>query len=292
MRNPLPASRRWAVVVHGGAKQIPEQEAVSYRAGCERAATAAGDVLAAGGAAVDAVVAAITALEDDPTFNAGTGAVSNRDGDVELDAAVMDGRHLDVGAVAALRGARNPILVARALLDFEETLLVAEGAHAFAQVHAPDALTDDRLLPMASAGGDTVGCVAIDQDGNIASGTSTGGLDGSPPGRVGDSPIPGAGLFAENGVGAVAVSGEGERISRVSMAAWAMAELRRGGPAEAARSSIRRLEKVEGEGGIIVIDEVGRIGWAHNSPDFAVAYATANRPVASFTRSDVNEPPE
>ena len=292
MREPRRPRFEWAIVVHGGAKAIPDAAAPSYRTGCERAATVGSEVLAAGGAAVDAVVAAILVLENDPTFNAGTGAVENSAGYSELDAAIMDGRRLDVGAVAAMRGGRNPILAAHAMLGFEETLLVAEGARAFARTYAPEALDAGEPPPPTSSGGDTVGCVAIDDEGNIAAGTSTGGLDDTRPGRVGDSPIPGAGFYAENGVGGVAISGEGERISRVTLAAWAMSELRHRNAADAARSSISRLEIVEGEGGIILMDKAGRIGWAYNSAEFAVAFATADHPVDSFTSSDVNEPPE
>jgi beta-aspartyl-peptidase (threonine type) len=292
MLDQTPTGSGWRIVVHGGAKTISDAETPNYRRGCERAAVAGSAILDSGGTAVDAVVAAIRVLEDDPTFNAGNGAVSNSDGYPELDAAIMDGRTLDVGAVAALRDSRNPILTAHAMLREEETLLVADGARRFAEAHTPGTLLEpDSTLP-TSNGGDTVGCVALDQYGNIASGTSTGGLAGSPPGRVGDSPLPGCGFYAENGFGAVALSGAGERISRVTLAAWVMASLRHSDVVSAARAALVRLEKVDGEGGIILIDGEGHIGWAHNSRDFAVAHATSSTPVASFTRATRNQPQE
>lgn len=292
MLNQTPTGSEWRIVVHGGAKTISDAEASNYRRGCERAAIAGSAILDSGGTAVDAVVAAIQVLEDDPTFNAGNGAVHNSDGYPELDAAIMDGRTLDVGAVAALRDARNPILTAHAMLRLEETLLVGDGARRFAEAHTPEALLKADSASPTSTGGDTVGCVAVDQFGDIASGTSTGGLPGSPPGRVGDSPIPGCGLYAENGLGAVALSGAGERISRVTLAAWVMASLRDSDVVSAAQAALIRLEKVDGEGGIILIDGEGRIGWAHNSRDFAVAHAASNTPVASFTRATGNQPQE
>ena len=284
MPESMPANR-WSIIVHGGAKPIEQDEAGAYRAGCEQATEAGLTVLARGGTAIDAVVAAIRVLEDDPTFNAGTGAVRNRDGDVELDAAIMDGRTLDVGGVAALRDATNPILAAHAMLRLEETLIVGEGARHFAENFAPQSIGNHAASGATANGGDTVGCVAFDRSGDIAAGTSTGGLDGSRPGRVGDSPVPGCGLFAENGLGGVALSGAGERISRVTLAAWTMARLQNNSASEVAEASISRLERVGGEGGVILIDAAGNVAWAHNSRDFAVAYATHDHSLDSFTRS-------
>jgi beta-aspartyl-peptidase (threonine type) len=277
--------RRWSIAVHGGAKTIEDAQLRAHLDGCAAAAEAGATVLRSGGTAVDAVVAAIRCLEDDPTFNAGAGSVRTRAGEVENDAAVMDGAALDVGAVAALAGARNPIEVARALLREKTVLLAGEGAAAFARAIRAEPSLDSR----PAAGGpasDTVGCVAIDEDGHFAAGTSTGGLDGKEPGRVGDSPLPGCGLFAEDGVGAVSVSGDGESIARVALASFAMGGLRDNDAQAAADAAVLRLARVQGEGGLIVLDRQHRFGWSHNSPDFAVAHAASGSALRTFTRKE------
>jgi beta-aspartyl-peptidase (threonine type) len=233
------------------------------------------------------VIAAVRVLEDDPVFNAGYGSVPNSDGDVECDAAIMNGRTLDLGGIAAVRRIRNPISVAAALLDESPTLLVADGAERFAAASGI-ALCDPAELVAPqhrAAGGDTVGCVALDRHGDVAAGTSTGGIAGVMPGRVGDSPLPGCGLLADNAVGGISVSGDGEKISRVTLATRAMQRIEAGDePRVAAESALERLRRLDGEGGIIAIDRAGRIGWAHNSPDFAVAWADSATPVTTATR--------
>ena len=273
-------SDTWSILVHGGAKTIrPDREAAN-RAGCIAAAAAAAAVLSAGGRAVDAVVAAIKVLEDDPTFNAGYGAVLNADGEVELDAALMDGATLDVGAVAAARRARNPIEVAKAMLRDQPVLLVGEGADRYA---AEKGLTlceaGAHIVPaiVAEEACDTVGCVAFDQRGDLAAGTSTGGLDGVRPGRVGDSPLPGCGLAAENSIGAVSFSGDGESLIRLTLAARLMHQLAQTEPREAARYAIAQMARVGGEAGCIVLDGQGAPGVAHNSDHFAVGFASHDR---------------
>jgi beta-aspartyl-peptidase (threonine type) len=265
---------RWALIVHGGAKSISPDKAEANRAGCLEAARAGAEVLRYGGSAVAAVEAAVRRLEDDATFNAGVGSVANADGDIEMDAAIMDGRTLAVGAVAAVRRIRNPIGTAAKMLEAVPVLLVAEGAERFAR---------DRGLPMCEpndpfvslpAGGpehDTVGCVAIDAAGHIAAATSTGGLTGQHPGRVGDSPVPGAGLYADDQLGGVAFSGDGESILRTMLAARVMQALETGAASPAAEVAIARLVRVGGEAGAIVIDKAGRFGVAHNSEHFALA---------------------
>lgn len=277
----------WAIAVHGGATEIPEEDRPAYRRGCEAATAAGVAVLDAGGSAVVAVVAAVRVLEDDPTFNAAHGGARDADGRVRCDAAVMDGSTLDVGGVAGVERVRNPVAVAAALLREEQILLISEGAERFAA---------DRGLagpPLGGAGArrvathDTVGCVALDADGHVATAVSTGGLDGAPAGRVGDSPLPGAGFAADDAVGAVVLSGSGERIARVTLAAWAMEHLASGDPVEVAGGAVRRLERVGGDVGLLVLHPDGRLGWAHSSPDFAVAWATDSTPVTSFTRADV-----
>ncbi|WP_424139259.1 isoaspartyl peptidase/L-asparaginase family protein [Roseomonas chloroacetimidivorans] len=267
---------RWALIVHGGAKEIAPEKEKANRDGCLAALSAGAAMLREGGSALEAVEASIRVLEDDPTFNAGRGSVRNSDGEVEMDAALMDGAALDVGGVAAIRGVRHPITVARLMLREPPTLLVAEGARRFAEAHGAETCDPaDLLLAVEDTGHDTVGCVALDVMGNLAAGTSTGGLEGSPPGRVGDSPVPGCGLYADNSVGAVAFSGDGESIVRRTLAARVMQLLESGPPQAAIEATLDRLGDVGGEAGGIVLDRKGQIGWAHNSSHFAAGIMTS-----------------
>ncbi len=264
---------RWTIMVHGGARTIPPAAEAAHRAGCLAAVEAGAAVLEAGGSAIAAVVAAIREMEDDPTFNAGRGAVRNRDGDVELDAAIMDGRTLDVGAVAGLRGYANPIDVAAALLRDNAVLLVGAGADAFAAEIGAVRSGPPLAAPAGAVGCDTVGCVAYDQHGGLASGLSTGGLEGVRPGRVGDTPIAGAGFYAEAAVGAAAFSGDGEAIARLALAGRLMHRLPQLGAARAAALAIGQMGRVGGEAGCIVLDASGTPSFAHNSDHFAVGSA-------------------
>jgi L-asparaginase / beta-aspartyl-peptidase len=275
------AGERWALVLHGGAKEIaPEKEAANRR-GCAKALAVGRRVLSGGGSAVEAVEATIRILEDDSTFNAGFGSARNSDGDVEMDAALMDGTGLELGAVAAIRNVRHPITVARLLLPEPPTLLVADGALRFAlerDAELRDSGDALRTVGKSAEGQrvrDTVGCVALDVEGHVAAGTSTGGLDGNMPGRIGDSSVPGCGLYADDLVGGVSLSGDGEMISRTILAAHIMRVLESSDPQQAAEQGLERLARVGGEAGAIVLDRLGRIGWAHNSKHFAVACATS-----------------
>lgn len=248
-------------------------------------------VLKTGGAAVAAVEAAVRALEDDPSFNAGYGSVLNAAGEIECDAAIMDGASLAVGGVAAVQTLRHPISIARAMLPEMPVLLVGQGAEAFARDHGGEFCAPAELVAAAgqASGCDTVGCVALDRDGNLAAGTSTGGLAGCAVGRVGDSPIPGCGLYADNAVGAVSLSGEGESLIRTTLASRLIQELERADPEQAISLALRRLERVGGEAGLIVVDRQGRIGWGHNSAQFAVAHATSDRPPRAFVARTEDE---
>jgi beta-aspartyl-peptidase (threonine type) len=265
---------RWALIVHGGAKSIAPDKAEANRAGCLAAARAGAEILRHGGSALAAVEAAVRHLEDDATFNAGIGSVPNADGYLEMDAAIMDGTTLAAGAVAAVRRIRNPIGAAAKLLDALPVLLVGEGAERFARNHGIALCEPHELVPTPAAGGspehDTVGCVAIDANGHIATATSTGGLTGQHPGRVGDSPIPGAGLYADDQLGGVAFSGDGENILRTMLAARVMQALETYTATPAAEAALARLGQVGGEAGAIVIDKAGRFGVAHNSEHFAL----------------------
>lgn len=276
----------WALILHGGASEIPDEERDAYLSGCETALAAGREVLERAGSATDAVVAAVRSLESDPTFNAGTGAARNAEGEVQCDAAVMDGTTLDVGAVAAVRGVGHPVEFAASLLRDDEILIVDRGAEDLAARRGLTGSAPAPAAPGRKRTHDTVGCVAVDGEGHFATAVSTGGLDGSRRGRVGDSPLPGGGFFAEDGVGAVVLSGAGEQIARVATASWVMQALSDGQDSVgAAAAGLARLERVQGKGGLIVVDAHGRLGWAHSSPDFAVAWAVAAGDGGSFTRS-------
>ncbi|HEY0130253.1 MAG TPA: isoaspartyl peptidase/L-asparaginase, partial [Allosphingosinicella sp.] len=197
---------------------------------------------------------------------------------------LMDGRDLSVGAVGAIRNVRNPVSVAKRLLPEKEILLVGEGATMFAKKAGVEMVPEEALMTETRREAleqmhDTVGAVAMDKGGNLAAGTSTGGLTGAKVGRIGDSPLPGNGLYADNHVGAVSFSGDGESIARLALAAQVMASIGRDGPEEAVRKAVEQLPGVGGsggDGGGIAIAKDGRIGWAHNSSAFAIAYASGD----------------
>lgn len=282
------------LAIHGGAGTIrrdsmtPEAEADYCRglAVCLRAGHA---VLAAVGTAVDAVTAAVVALEEDPLFNAGHGAVYTSAGHIEMDAAIMDGRTRDAGAVASILGPRNPIKAARAVMDSEHVMLAGEGALAFCREHGLefadaahfhtdrrwDALQRElerRRLAAADTRSDadkhgTVGAVAVDAQGNIAAATSTGGMTGKRPGRIGDCPVIGAGTWADNASCAVSATGHGEFFIRWAAAHEISARMRLRGDslARAAEAVVAELGSLGGSGGLIAIDAAGNIALPFNS---------------------------
>ncbi|HEV2746469.1 MAG TPA: isoaspartyl peptidase/L-asparaginase family protein [Allosphingosinicella sp.] len=280
---------RWALIIHGGAKPWDRTEEAANRAGLAQAIEAGRKVLAGGGSALDAVEASVRVLEDIPVFNAGHGSVPNAQGEVEMCSGMMDGRDLSAGAVGAIRQVKNPVAVARQLLAEKEVLLVGEGALMFAKERGAPLATDQELLAEeekreVEGAHDTVGAVALDMGGNLAAATSTGGLSGARVGRIGDSPLPGGGLYADNHIGAVSFSGDGETIARLALASRVMASLEDGDSVEQAiAKSVAKLPGTGGagaDGGGIGIAKTGEIGWAHNSEMFAVAIA----------RSDAAEP--
>ncbi|WP_019587479.1 isoaspartyl peptidase/L-asparaginase family protein [Deinococcus apachensis] len=271
---------RWAIIVHGGAHETPPGKIAASRAGCLAALTAGRRVLEGGGTAVEAVEAAIRVLEDDPTFNAGYGSALTADGTVETDSALMDGSTLEVGAVAGLVGGRHPVSVARRLLREKEILLTGEGAHRFAATHGAELCAPEEMISPeqreAFESHDTVGCVALDLHGHLAAGTSTGGLTGQPAGRVGDSPLVGCGFYAEDGVGAIALTGEGESLARWMTAARFIQRLPRTTPDDALRTVLEEMgERVGGTGGGIAVTPDGQVGWWYTSHDMPVAYMHA-----------------
>ncbi|MFC0341326.1 isoaspartyl peptidase/L-asparaginase family protein [Paracoccus niistensis] len=274
----------WAIILHGGAKEIEPEEAEANRSGCLRALAAGQAVLERGASAVDAAEAALRVLEDDPIFNCGYGSIPNRAGEVEMCAAVMEGQSFNVGAVGVVQGVRNPVSVARAMLEEETILIAGPGARDFAaekglELCDPVALKATSGQKREKAGAhDTVGCVALDRNGLLVAATSTGGLEGTPVGRMGDSAMPGCGYYADNSVGAVAFSGDGEHIARKMLAARVMHALGQIKPDAALELAVRHVADIGGEAGGIVLTPDGRFGWMHNSREFAVAYASSERP--------------
>ena len=304
---------KWAIVMHGGAGVIerssmtPEREA-AYRAGMDRAIHAAAKVLDGNGSAVDAVEAGLRVLEDDPLFNAGKGAVFTADGKNELDAAIMDGRTMRAGAVAGVMRTKNPISLAKAVMERSQfVLLSGAGADQFAasvglqQVPPSYFFTEQRWesllrylkrnglpVPPRPAGAPpppqkplsqlegpdvhawgTTGIVVRDRAGNIAAGTSTGGLTGKRFGRIGDSPLIGAGTYASNQSCGVSATGTGEFFIRLTVARTICALVQyRGMPLQAAVNEVidDQLTAMKGDGGAIAMAPDGQIAWAFNTP--------------------------
>ena len=287
----------FSLMIHGGAGVIrePERFEESLRRIIERGAA----LLALGASALDAVTECVILLEDDPLYNAGRGSVLNAEGIVDCDASIMDGRTLDAGAIAGVRGIKNPILLARAVLEkSEHVFLIGDGAEAFAREQRlafeepAYFLTEYRVAQLArvkekqklgldhSEANDlklgTVGAVARDSNGNLAAATSTGGLVNKQFGRVGDSAVIGAGTFADNQSCAVSCTGIGEDFLRTSLARTAALFVEHQGMTaqEAADAAIRLLtSKVQGLGGLILIDREGRCGQAHSTPAMLTATA-------------------
>jgi beta-aspartyl-peptidase (threonine type) len=284
-----------AIIVHGGASTVSPEKEDPKRRGCLEALQAGWSVLEQGGSALDAVECAVRILENDPDFNAGYGSMLQPDGMVRMDAGLMEGRDLQVGAVAAIEGVRHPISVARQVLLQPPVLVVGPYAREFARrAEAELCSPTDMISPEqqrhweaeqaqqrpAALSHDTVGCVALDQEGTLACGASTGGLGNTVPGRVGDSASVGAGFYADNEVGACALTGDGETIMRIAQARMTMELLRDGMNAEeAVKRSLEILEKrVQGEAGCILIDRQGRVGWGHNSSHMPCGYRTSGMP--------------
>ena len=288
------------IIIHGGAKTISEDKIAANQAGCLAAVEAGWTVLSEGGSAAAAVETAIRVLESDQTFNAGFGSTLNSEGEVEVDAAMMEGATLSWGGVAAVQGVRHPISAARRIMEEKPRLLVARSGERFALEHGLEVCAKEDLISEEQQQEweeeaevldrpNTVGCVALDVNGNLVAGTSTGGTTGQPQGRVGDTALVGCGLYADNRLGACSTTGDGESIIPVVLAKTAIDALAgERHPNEAAQHAIDTLiDRVTGEAGCILIDRLGRIGWAYNSDDMAVAYMTTElSEPAVFTRKD------
>ena len=290
-----PPARRFGLVIHGGAGTIdpanlsPEQEA-EYRQALERALEAGYAVLDGGGSSLDAVEAAIVTMEDSPLFNAGKGAVFTHEGRNELDASIMDGRTRAAGAVAGVRTVKNPVRAARAVMDASpHVMLSGEGADGFAASQGLERVEPDYFrtemrwqqlqralgrgaVELDHGGTDkfgTVGAVAVDKQGHLAAATSTGGMTNKRWGRIGDSPVIGAGTYADDTSCAVSATGHGEFFIREAVAHAVCARMEFGGAslAEAADAVVfERLEPIGGMGGIIAVDRNGAMAMPFNTP--------------------------
>jgi len=277
-----------ALAVHGGAGGEAPEDRAPRRAVLERAVEAGWAGLAGGASALDAAIAAVAVLEDDPHFNAGLGSVLTVDGVVEMDASVMRGADLAAGAVGAVSGVRNPVRLAHAVLaEAREVLLVGEAAAALARRHGlpvcpPEALVTEearrRWRERQPAPGETVGAVACDAGGRVAAATSTGGVAGKRRGRVGDSAVIGAGTYADDRVGAGSATGPGEAIIRVCLVRAALELVGRGhDPARAAQYALDELDRrLAAAAGLILIDTGGRVGIAHTTEAMAAAWRSAD----------------
>jgi beta-aspartyl-peptidase (threonine type) len=303
------------LVVHGGAWAIPDDMVEAHLNGVRNACATGWRVLERGGSALDAVEETVVVLEDDETFDAGRGSFLNRDGKVQLDAFIMDGATLRGGGVGCVERLRNPVRAARKILsDSPHVYFVAEGAERFAAEHGiPLCRNEDLVIPreverlleyqaQESAHGndlfaseisqdllshDTVGAVALGRDGNIAASTSTGGTLNKAPGRLGDSSLIGCGCYADNLSAAASTTGWGEPIMKLVLAKWAADRVESGSlPEWVAKEAMNYLkQRVNGHGGIILLDSQGRFGIAHNTPRMAWALHTVEKQETGIMRN-------
>lgn len=270
------------IAIHGGAGTLRKADMTASRAALFRQALgealqAGNTVLQKGGTALDAVTATVVAMEDSPLFNAGRGAVYNADARHELDAAIMDGATLRAGAVACVERIRNPVLAARAVMQHSRHVLLAgRGAERFAEkqelkmVNREYFGTASRLQALKrnlQSHHGTVGAVALDRDGNLAAATSTGGYTGKLPGRIGDSPLVGAGTYADNRACAVSGTGLGEAFIRAQVAYDIAARMRyrHESLASAARAALASVARLGGDGGLVAVDRRGNVAMPFNS---------------------------
>ncbi len=284
----------YAIVIHGGAgyatpEKLGEEGVRAYKAALDSALRIGLGVLSEGGSSTDAVVNVISYLEDNPMFNAGRGAVYTSEGKVELDASIMQGADLNAGAVTGITNVKHPIQVARAVMDSSvHVMFSGEGATEFARLQGLEMVDQDyflteksrKALERAKKEGKfgTVGCVALDRNGNIAAGTSTGGITNKKHGRVGDSPIIGAGTYAKNGVAGVSCTGQGEYYIRLAVAKelTCLVEYKGMTVEEAARDIIfRQLKQFNALGGIICLDANGHYAMEYNTSAMFRAYGNS-----------------
>ncbi len=304
-------SKKPVLLVHGGAWAIPDEQVKAHLNGVRNASAAGWKVLERGGTAIEAVEAAVVVLEDDETFDAGRGSFLNADGKVQLDAMMMCGATLRSGGVGCVERIRNAIKAARKVLEESpHVYLVADGAERFAAERGIKLIDNSELvvereiefLKIAKekeARGepheifstqeypsDTVGAVALDKEGNIAGATSTGGTLNKTPGRVGDSSLIGCGCYADNESAAVSTTGWGEPMMKLVIAKWTADQVLNGvDPQQAATDAIMYLKhRLNGHGGMIVLDTKGRYGIAHNTPRMAWAIRTTKEGLSGIER--------
>jgi beta-aspartyl-peptidase (threonine type) len=276
------------LLVHGGAgSKKPSRRSLAK---LTESLDSGFDILHKGGTSLDAVIASIKALEDSGLFNAGAGGNLQFDGARRLDASLMDGKDLRAGAVIGLEGIQNPVLAARHVMDLPHVMLTDRGARKIALAHKLPLLPEpgreayrklermkrinNSLLSLYQTYFSTVGAVASDRNGNLAAGSSTGGIPAMLPGRVGDTPVIGAGIFADNTLGAVACTGIGEYIIRLTLAKEICMHMETLTPYRAASLSLRRLAGLGGEAGIILIDKRGRFTLMHTTAYMPAGFAT------------------
>ena len=294
-----------AIIVHGGAGswRLDSPRLAEGVLACEKAVQQGQAILLNDGYALDAVEAAVHVLEDCPVLDAGIGSYLNQAGEVEMDAFIMDGATLDFGAVGAVKHVRHPITLARFVMsDTPHAFLVGAGANMLAKklalpTHTDEAfqrgasdsaeivtaLTDPIVKLQSGPIGDTVGAVAIDSAGNIVAGTSTGGTRNKMMGRVGDTPIIGAGGYADNETAGVSATGHGEAIMRVLLSKQVADLVAQGTPVnEACRLAVANMgERVQGDGGVIAVDSAGNVGFAFNTLAMPYAYIAGNQSLVS-----------
>jgi beta-aspartyl-peptidase (threonine type) len=298
---------------------MPDDMVEAHIKGVRNALAAGWSVLERGGAALDAIEEAVVIMEDDDTFDAGRGSFLNRDGKVQLDALIMDGSTLRAGGVGCVERLRNPVRAARKILsESPHVYFVAEGAERFAEEHGVELCRNEELVIAreverlreyqrdaaqrgstedgkdlfapavhdATISHDTVGAIALDSKGNIAAATSTGGTLNKAPGRLGDSSLIGCGCYADNLSAAVSTTGWGEPIMKLVLAKWTADRVSAGNlPEWAAREAMNYLkQRLNGHGGIIVLNAQGQIGIAHNTPRMAWAVKTVSKEDAGVER--------
>ena len=297
--------QEWAIVIHGGAGGMTKENLTpdldkEYRASLQVALTAGKKILSEGGSALDAVEQTIRTMEDNPLFNAGKGAVFTHEGRNELDAAIMDGSNLGAGAVAGVTDIKNPISAARkVMINSPHVMLSGAGASQFAkeqglEIVAPSYFYTNKrfnelqeLLKKEKFG--TVGCCALDKNGNLAAGTSTGGMANKRYNRIGDSPIIGAGTYANNSTCAVSGTGHGEYFIRWTVAhdISALMEYKGLNLKEASELVVNdKLVKAGGSGGVICVDKSGNISMPFNSSGMFRGFATADGKEGIFIYKD------
>ena len=266
------------IAIHGGAGVMRrDKPGARHKKVLGRALDAGYEILKQGGSSLDAVTAAVLVLEDSPLFNAGRGSCFNADGEIEMDASIMEGADLRAGAVAAVRRIRNPILAARAVMESSpHVLLAGAGAERFARAHGLKLESEEYFQTARRLSAlkrnlkrhhGTVGAVALDQAGNLAAATSTGGYTGKLPGRIGDSPLIGAGNYADNRACAVSGTGLGEAFIRAAVAHDMCARMLYAGASlrAAARAALDSVARIGGDGGLIAVDRRGNVAMPFNS---------------------------